>query len=60
MRRPPLIVVALSLAAGLGLALVAAQPPRSTVFTADQAAAGRAVYQTSCAGCHMPDLGGQK
>src|SRR5262245_18350309 len=27
--------------------------------TATQAAAGRALYQTNCAGCHMPDLGGR-
>src|SRR5579885_917125 len=28
-------------------------------FTAQQATAGRAVYQSSCAGCHGADLGGQ-
>ena len=59
MRRPPLIVIALSFTAGLGIALVAAQQRPAGVFTADQAAAGRAAYQTSCAGCHMPDLGGR-
>ena len=28
-------------------------------YTAQQAAAGRAAYQASCAGCHLPDLRGQ-
>jgi alcohol dehydrogenase (cytochrome c) len=28
-------------------------------YTAEQAAAGRNVYMTSCAGCHLPDLGGR-
>ena len=28
-------------------------------FTADQATAGSATYQTSCAGCHGPDLAGR-
>ncbi len=28
-------------------------------FTADQAAAGRAVYQASCSSCHLPDLAGR-
>ena len=42
----------------LGIALVSGQPP-ATVYTAEQATAGRAAYQTSCAGCHMADLGGR-
>jgi alcohol dehydrogenase (cytochrome c) len=45
--------------AALGIALVAGQQPQTAVFTADQAAAGRAAYQTTCAGCHMADLGGR-
>jgi len=28
-------------------------------YTADQAAAGRGVYQANCAGCHGPDLAGR-
>src|SRR5580704_5145051 len=28
-------------------------------FTAEQAAAGRAAYQTNCASCHLPDLAGR-
>ena len=41
-----------------GVALAAA-PQQGSVFTADQAAAGRAVYQASCVSCHMPDLAGR-
>jgi alcohol dehydrogenase (cytochrome c) len=48
-------------AALLGLTMVAAgeQPAQENVFTAEQAAAGEAVYTASCAGCHRPDLGGR-
>src|SRR5438552_3536085 len=28
-------------------------------YSAQQAAAGRTLYQTNCAGCHMADLGGR-
>jgi len=42
----------------LGAVLAGQQPPTS-VFTAAQADAGRAAYQASCAGCHMPDLTGR-
>ena len=38
---------------------VAAQQPTAPVFTADQAAAGRAAYQANCASCHLPDLAGR-
>jgi PQQ-dependent dehydrogenase (methanol/ethanol family) len=39
---------------------VTAAPPTAAgaVFTADQAEAGRALYQANCAACHRPDLGG--
>src|SRR5215218_9559839 len=37
---------------------VSAQQP-APAFTAEQADAGRQVYDTSCASCHMPDLGGR-
>jgi alcohol dehydrogenase (cytochrome c) len=45
----------------LAVALVAAQQPApgTPVFTAEQAAEGRGVYQQRCAACHMPDLRGQ-
>jgi alcohol dehydrogenase (cytochrome c) len=49
---------------GLGVALAATivagqQPAPPPVFTAEQAAAGRAIYQAQCSACHMPDLGGR-
>jgi PQQ-dependent dehydrogenase (methanol/ethanol family) len=44
---------------GLGIALVAGQQPTTTVFTAQQAAAGRAAYEANCASCHVADLGGR-
>jgi len=48
------------LAAPLGFAvLVAGQQPAAPVYSAAQATAGRAVYQASCASCHMPDLAGR-
>jgi alcohol dehydrogenase (cytochrome c) len=48
--------------AALGLcamALVAGQQPGAPVFSAQQAAAGRAAYEASCASCHVADLGGR-
>ena len=33
-------------------------PARQAAFSADQAEAGAAVYQVSCAGCHLPNLAG--
>ena len=41
------------------LALVGAQQATPGVYTAAQATAGRAVYQASCASCHLPDLAGR-
>jgi alcohol dehydrogenase (cytochrome c) len=51
----------LSVAASLlGLAIVTAQQPQTAaVYTAEQAAAGRAAYTANCAGCHQPDMGGR-
>jgi alcohol dehydrogenase (cytochrome c) len=34
------------------------QQPAATVFTLEQAAAGRAAYEANCAACHRPDLSG--
>ena len=58
------------LAGGLALAAVTAgsalgaQPAPITltdgVFTAEQAARGRVVYEQRCAQCHMPDLAGHE
>src|SRR6266550_9289499 len=51
------------LIAGCGLliggAIAAAQQPPASVFTAEQAAAGRVAYQANCASCHLPDLAGR-
>src|SRR5207244_6998282 len=51
------------LIAGCGLliggAIAIAQQPPQPVFTADQAAAGRASYQANCASCHLLDLVGR-
>src|SRR6185436_12456521 len=58
MRRLALTWLAPAFVAALGIALTAGQQP-ATIFTAEQAAAGRTAYQASCAGCHMPDLGGR-
>jgi alcohol dehydrogenase (cytochrome c) len=46
-----------ALAAG-AVAILGGQQP-SAVFTAAQADAGRAAYQTNCASCHVADLAGR-
>src|SRR5437773_5741639 len=56
MRRLVVSVATLAIAVPLGFVLVRGQQP---VYSAAQAAAGRAVYQASCASCHMPDLAGR-
>ena len=33
-------------------------PARTGPFTAEQASAGRAIYQSTCSSCHLPDLKG--
>ncbi len=46
--------------AGSAIALAAGQQPAAPpVYSAEQAAAGRAAYQASCASCHVADLGGR-
>ena len=48
-------------AAGLsGFAMLVAQQQATGIHTAEQAAAGRAAYQTNCAACHAPDLSGRE
>src|SRR5215472_10483963 len=37
-----------------------AQQPPTGPYTAEQASAGRAAYQTNCAACHAPDLSGRE
>ncbi len=41
------------------LAGQAPTPPPAAIFTAAQAQAGQASYQTNCASCHLADLAGQ-
>ena len=38
---------------------MAGQQAPTPIYTAEQANAGRTVYQTSCASCHLPDLAGR-
>ena len=47
------------IAAICAAAIGAAQQPAPPVFTAEQAAAGRAADDASCASCHVADLGGR-
>lgn len=59
MTRPgPLLMTA---AGVLALSVMSAgqQGQASFTYTAAQAAEGRTVYMASCAGCHLPDLGGR-
>lgn len=62
MRRHALRIasIAASLAA-FAIVVVAGQQPTGSapVYTAAQATAGRAAYQTNCASCHVADLGGR-
>jgi alcohol dehydrogenase (cytochrome c) len=52
-------LAALAVMSALAVAVAAGQQPSTaSVYTADQAAAGRVAYQASCASCHRPDLGG--
>ena len=68
MTTPRFWLTAAALTASFGI-VAAAQPPLQApvqagvqapapIYTAAQAGAGRALYATSCAGCHRPDLGG--
>ena len=63
MKRLVVAIAALAIAAPLEFVLVAWQQPAEqgagAIYTAAQATAGRAVYQASCASCHLPDLAGR-
>ena len=59
MRRIFVWSMTLTIAAAVGIVIVAAQQSSAGVYTAAQATAGRAVYQASCASCHLPDLAGR-
>src|SRR6266566_1158486 len=47
-------------AAACGVAILVAQQRPAGPYTQDQAAAGRAIYQTNCASCHSADLTGRE
>ena len=55
--KPFLFALAALLACSV-LLVTCHQPSTAGPFTAEQASAGRAAYQTSCAGCHGADLMG--
>lgn len=60
---PAVRVLAIGFGVGCAAGVLAArQPERGTVwdgvYTADQAARGRAVYEEHCSSCHLPDLSG--
>ena len=47
-------------AAACGVAILFAQQRPAAPYTQDQAASGRAIYETSCASCHAGDLSGRE
>jgi mono/diheme cytochrome c family protein len=53
------LLLALPIVAAFTIGLPARQSPPGGVYSADQAAAGRAAYQANCAGCHLADLSGR-
>jgi mono/diheme cytochrome c family protein len=53
-----LVLAAMLVSGWLGALLYAQRTPADGVYTTAQAAAGEAVYETQCAGCHGPTLGG--
>ena len=55
---PVAIAAVAGLAGGVWI-VTAQQSPAPASFTADQATAGRAVYDANCASCHMPALNGR-
>jgi alcohol dehydrogenase (cytochrome c) len=58
MKIRPILLIALI--AACGIAILFAQQRPAGPYTAAQATAGRAVYQTNCASCHAADLGGRE
>ncbi|MGD1093010.1 MAG: PQQ-binding-like beta-propeller repeat protein [Bryobacteraceae bacterium] len=49
-----------AVAVACGVVILFAQQRPAGPYTADQAAAGRAAYQTNCASCHAADLSGRE
>jgi alcohol dehydrogenase (cytochrome c) len=58
MKQRFLLVVTIGVVWAAALAVSGQAQQAGGPFTAEQAAAGQPLYQTSCAGCHGPDLGG--
>src|SRR5579863_6756093 len=55
------IRIILSMAAtACGMVILFAQQRPAAPYSQDQAAAGRAIYQTNCASCHAADLSGRE
>jgi alcohol dehydrogenase (cytochrome c) len=59
MKAPLRLCVLCSLGVLVTVLVTAQQPSGAPVYTAAQAAAGRAAYEASCASCHVADLGGR-
>ena len=54
------MILAIAATAACAVAVLFAQQRPAGPYTQDQAAAGRAIYQTSCASCHAGDLSGRE
>jgi alcohol dehydrogenase (cytochrome c) len=54
------LILAMALVAACGVMILFAQQGPTGPYTADQATAGRAAYQTNCASCHAADLSGRE
>jgi hypothetical protein len=54
-----IVIASLFLASGL-FVLTGEQPAQPTIFTSDQAKAGRVAYDATCGQCHTPTLLGRK
>ena len=52
------LIALAALVASVGVLTAGGQQPAAGPFTAEQATAGRAAYDTNCAGCHGADLQG--
>src|SRR5271167_2179065 len=54
------LILATALVTICSVVILFAQQRPAGPYTADQAAAGRAAYQTNCASCHAADLSGRE
>jgi len=53
------MILVMVVIAACGVAILFAQQRPAGPYTAEQAAAGRAAYQTNCAVCHAADMTGR-